>query len=138
MEETTNQTVYDHLRAHGYFEYGSVIPIQLFRDICNIETITTGTKQDFDAIALQELGYAGYIRNKLLNDGKYFKGERDSYRILLPSENAGQILSFMNSASNKLKRGIKLNNNTPTTHKIQTSDEVRMFMKQNDVEHFKK
>ncbi len=130
MEEVTNKEVYDHLTAHGYLEYGSVIPIKLFRDICDIETITTGTKKEFDDIALRELGYAGYIRNILLNDGKYLKGERDSYRVLLPSENAGQIMSIMNSASNKLKRAIKLNKYTPAKYKISTQDEVRMHMKQ--------
>ncbi len=132
-----NQEIYEHLLAHSYFEYGAVIPIQLFRDLCEIETISTGTKEEFDSIALTELGYAGYIRNRLLNEGKYLKGERDSYRVLLPSENAGQVLSLMNSANNKLKKGIKLNAHTPAKHKIQSNDEVRMMMKAEDIKNSK-
>ena len=130
MDTITNKEVYDHLKAHEYLEYGSVIPIQLFRDICGIDTITTGTKKEFDDISLQELGYAGYLRNILLNQGKYLKGERDSYRVLLPSENQGQIISIMNSASSKLKRAIKLDNNTPAEYKCSNQDMVRMHMKQ--------
>lgn len=129
----TNREVYEHLKAHSYLDYGSVIPLQLFRDICEIETITTGTKSDFDDIALKELGYASYIRNILLNNGKYFKGEKNSYRVLLPSENAGQIMSLMNSASNKLKRGIKLNNTTPAEYQCSHQDNVRMVMKQDEI-----
>jgi hypothetical protein len=131
-EPVSNKSVYEHLKAHDYLEYGSVIPLKLFRDLCGIENITTGSKEDFDRVALQELGYAGYIRNKLLNEGKYFKGEKDSYRVLLPSENAGQIMSFMTSADNKLKRGLKLNKNTPPDYRISPNDEVRAFMKLKD------
>ena len=49
--------------------------------------------------------------------------------MLLPSENAAQVLSYMNSADNKLKRGLKLNKNTPTEYKITSNDEVRAIMK---------
>jgi hypothetical protein len=80
-----------------------------------------------------ELNYASYIRNILLNQGKYFKGERDSYRVLLPSENQGQIMSLTNSASNKLKRAIKLNNNTPSEYKCSNNDNVRMIMQQESI-----
>ena len=133
MEAVSNRTVYEQLEAHGYLAYGAVIPIQMFRDFCDIETIVTGTKKEFDDIALQELNYASYIRNSLLNQGKYFKGERDSYRVLLPSENQGQIMSFTNSASNKLKRAIKLNANTPTEYRCSNQDEVRMIMKRESI-----
>ena len=133
METKSNKEIYDFFKSHKYLEYGSIIPVQLFRDVCGIETIEIGSRADFDNMALSELNYANYIRNKLLNEGKYLKGERDSYRILLPSENAGQIMSLMNSASNKLKRSIKLNSNTPAEYKIPTNDEVRIFMKNEDI-----
>ena len=134
MEKITNKEVYTTLQAHNYLDYGSVIPIKLFRDLCNIETLDTGTKEQFDDIALAELGYANYIRNKLLHEGKYLKGERDSYRVLLPSENAGQVMALTNSASNKLKKAIKLNSTTPVEYKIQTNDEARMMMKNDDID----
>ncbi len=134
----SNTEVYEHLNAHKYLDYGSVIPIQLFRDLCGIETIEIGTKAEFDNISLLELNYAGYIRNRLLNEGKYFKGEKDSYRILLPSENAGQVMSLTNSASNKLKRALKLNSTTPPEYKISNNDEVRIIMKQHDTKNVTK
>ncbi len=133
MSKISNKELYTNLKAHNYLDYGSVIPLELFRDLCGIDTILTGTKADFDSIALQELSYATYIRDKLLNEGKYLKGEKDSYRVLIPSENIGQVLSLINSASNKLKRGMKLNRNTPPEFKINPSDEVRIIMKEQDI-----
>ena len=47
----------------------------------------------------------------------------------MPSENATQVFSYMESADRKLKRAIKLNKNTPAEHKIPNRDEVRIFMK---------
>ena len=102
----------------GLFEYGAYISGAEFRNLCDIEEIEVGHRSDFDSQSLKELGFADKVRNRLLNEGKYFKQERDNYRVLLPSENAAQVMSYMNSADNKLKRGIKLNKNTPSQYKI--------------------
>ena len=127
-------TSFEQLRETGLLEYGSVIESELFRQIFGIDEITyPATRQDIETQALRELSCADYVRDKLLNEGKYFKGERDSYRILLPSENAGQVLSYMNSADRKLKRAIKLNKNTPPEFKINSNDEVRAVMKRESI-----
>ena len=132
-QSLSQKEVYEILKAHKFLEYGAHISGKQFRDICGIESIEIGTQNEFNRIALAELGYAGYIRNILLNEGKYFKGERDDYRVLLPSENAEQVLSYMNSADNKLKRGLKLNRNTPVKFKINSNDEVRAILKQESI-----
>ena len=122
--------IYTELKDAGHFEYGSVIERQFLRASFGIDEIDYPAMQnEIDNQSLQELGVTDYIRNQLLNEGKYLKGERKTYRVLLPSENAGQVMSYMTSADNKLKRGIKLNKNTPTEYKINSNDEVRMMMK---------
>ncbi len=131
MDNTGNQDGFMILDKSGFFEYGAVIPSKKLREIYGIAEIEyPAMKHEINTQALQELAVTDYIRNKLLNDGKYLKGERDSYRVLIPSENAAQVLSYMNSADNKLKRGLKLNRNTPSQYRINNNDEVRAKMKQ--------
>lgn len=126
----TNIETMTLLREQGYFEYGEVITGYQLRSAFEIEEIEyPAMKHEIDAQSLKELNAVDYIRNRLLNEGKYLKGDRDSYRILLPSENAAQVLSYMNSADNKLKRGLKLNKNTQVQYKINSNDEVRAMMK---------
>ncbi len=134
----TKNDLMDILSEHGFLDYGSVISAKELRDFCDIEEIEQGSKDDFDRVALQELTYVDYIRNRLLNEGKYFKGERNNYRVLLPSENAEQVLSYMSSADKKLKRGIKLNKNTPVKYKINSNDEVRAMMKMENIKNEKR
>ncbi len=125
-----NLDTFTIMKEEGFFEYGVTITGVELRGFFDIEEIEyPAQKRDIDKQTLLELGVADFIRNRLLNDGKYFKGERDNYRVLLPSENAAQVMSYMNSADNKLKRGIKLNKNTPTKYKISSNDEVRAIMK---------
>lgn len=121
--------LYQMLSDMGKLEYGEYITGVEFRELCGIESITTGTKEQFDSIALEELTYSGMIRDKLLNEGKYFKQTRDGYRVLLPSENQEQVMSYMKSADNKLKRAIKLDKNTPIGSKPNGNHQVRMIMK---------
>jgi hypothetical protein len=105
--------IIEQLRALGMTNYGSVIEGDLVRKWAGIEYPETGTKEEFDNLALQELSVIDYIRNCLLNEGKYLKAHRDDYRILSPSENSGQVEAYMRSADQKLKRAIKLSKNTP-------------------------
>ena len=124
---------YKTLKDMGCFEYGETTPTEDIMEIFDIKPLTyPANKKEIQRYELEELTVTGYIRDKLLNEGKYFKGEKDSYRILLPSENAGQIMSLMTSADNKLKRGLKLNKNTPPDYRISPNDEVRAFMKLKD------
>ncbi len=130
----TKHDIYSILEEEGYFEYGATIEGQTLRESFDIEEVEyPALKREIDKQQLEELSVTDYIRNKLLNEGKYFKQVRDHYRVLLPSENAAQVLSYMNSADNKLKRGLKLNKNTPSQYKINQNDEVRAIMKQSNI-----
>ncbi len=125
-----NRDIYQIMKDRGSFEYGTIINGSELRHAFDIEGVVyPAMKKDIDRVELEELSAADYIRNRLLNEGKYFKQSRDSYRVLLPSENAAQVISYMNSADNKLKRGIKLNKNTPSEYKISSNDEVRAILK---------
>ena len=128
--DMNNAECFKMLEDMGKLEYGSTISLNLLYDIFGIEKVEyPATRAEMKRLELEELKVTGYIRDKLLNQGKYLKGEKDSYRVLLPSENAGQIISYMESADRKLKRALKLNRNTPPDYKISSNDEVRLFMK---------
>ena len=119
----------------GYFEGMAVGPDDIMRLWAfNIEEVDyPATRAEIQTASLAELVATDYMRSKLLNRGKYLKGERDSYRVLLPSENAGQVLAYMKAADGKLKRGLKLNRNTPVQYKVNSQDEVRIMMKSDDI-----
>ena len=121
--------VIDLMRSNGMLKYGEFIPGDEFRELFGIETINTGTLEEFRAMEVAEMSCSGFIRDMLLDEGKYLKSEKNGYRILLPSENAQQVMAYMKHADNKLKRGLKLNKNTPSEHRIPSEDEVRMTMK---------
>lgn len=104
--------ILDSLTNSGLLDYGAVIPVDYFRDLCGIVVPESGTLEDFKAVQLEELSISDWIRGRLLNDGKYFKLCKDSYRVLLPSENAAQIAIYMSSADSKLKRALRLHKNT--------------------------
>lgn len=126
----SNSDNFKLLKGLDCFEYGAVTATSVILDAFGIEPVFyPATKSEIDRLAIQELNATDYIRNRLLNEGKYFKGERDSYRVLIPSENAGQVLAYMKAADGKLKRGLKLNQNTPTAYKVNSQDEVRAVMK---------
>ena len=131
--DLTKDECFKILENEGWIEYGKTIPRKVIFEAFGIEEIEyPAMRHEIKKQELEELSVTGYIRDKLLNRGMYLKGEADSYRILLPSENAGQVMSYMHSADRKLKKAIKLNNNTPVSHKIQTQDEVRLFMKREE------
>ena len=119
----------EEFRNLGLLEYGSVVDGNQFRELCGIETIEEGTIRDFNSMALQELKYSDYIKSALLREGKYFKSTPEGYRVLLPSENAAQVRSYMESADRKLQRGIMLDRNTPAEFKITDNEATRAFMK---------
>lgn len=105
----------DYMRSTGLDEYGSVISAVDVRSILGIELPNVATQGEFNSLQLEELGAVDYVRNALLNDGKYFKSNGQAYRVLLPSENHEQVMLYMSSAEKKLKRAIKLEKNTPET-----------------------
>lgn len=126
----TKIDLFGELQNRGLLKYGQVILGDLVRSILEIEYPETGTKKQFDEVALQELAAVDYVRNKLLGQGMYLTGVNGDYRILLPSENKKQIEAYMSSAERKLSRANKLSRNTPKSadHKHDNT-EVRIMMK---------
>lgn len=120
------------LKQKDLLEYGSVIPGELVREILNIEYPEYGTREVFEGIALQELGAVDYVRNALLNEGKYLASNRGDYRILLPSENKRQIEAYTAQADRKIRRALKLSRHTPVSADKSINDQqhARLVMKQ--------
>lgn len=110
-------------------EYGSVIPVEVVRRVIGIEYPEIGTQKEYNSLQLTELAAVDYVRNALLNEGKYLKLDGMAYRILLPSENAGQIALYMQSAEKKLKRALKLNKNTPSKNRVSDNTSARAMLK---------
>lgn len=127
----THRDLYDYLKAEGLLEYGSVIPSSLVHDLLGLEVPAIGTKAQFDRLSLIELAAMDYVRNMLLNRGKYLTGTPSGYRILLPSENAAQVEQYISSADKKLNRALKLCRNTPrSADEMPDQIEARILMKQ--------
>lgn len=130
----SNREAYEHLLENGKLDYGSVISAEEVRKAFGIDEIEyPAMRHEIVNQELAELGAVDYIRNRLLNLGRYIKGSGEHYRVLLPSENATQVLAYMESADRKLKRALKLNKNTPIEHKVPNGEEVRMFMKREHI-----
>lgn len=122
-----------HLRAAGQLEYCSVVMGAHIRALLGIEYPEFGTKKQFDALALAELSAINYVRDHLLNEGKYLVGFRGDYRVLLPSENARQAELLMDSADRKTRRARKLLRNTPSSDTVGPSASLtaRIAMREN-------
>lgn len=130
----TGKDLYSELKCAGSLEYGEVIYRKIVHILLDIEIPETGTKQEFDNLALFELAAIDYVRNILLGQGKYLSQHQGDYRILLPSENVRQVEQYMNAADKKLKRALKLSRNTPETDtKTQNNTDIRIMMKRETI-----
>lgn len=89
-------------------------------------------KRQLDACSLQEMGAMDYVRNILLGRGMYLAQKGGDYYILLPSENAAQIDSYMRVADKKLRRALKLSKSSPRVEGEDPGCQVqaRIMMKQ--------
>ena len=126
----------DELGARGLLEYGSVIETAVVHSALGIVMPQVASKAEFDKLALFELTAIDYVRNVLLGQGKYLTGTRSGYRILLPSENSGQIDAYMRSADNKLNRALKLSRNSPANANTQPDQtEARILFKRSSMRH---
>jgi hypothetical protein len=119
----------------GLTDYGAVIPKQLVYDMLGLVVPSTGTWRQFNEIALLELAATDYVRSYLLNEGKYLAGTPSGYRVLLPSENAEQVESYVAQADKKLTRALKLSRNTPRAAADPRADqqEARVLMRQEGI-----
>jgi hypothetical protein len=132
------------LNSDGLLEYGSIIPASRIRELIGLAypeiagKNVVQIKRELDQMSLIEMSAVDYVRNFLLGHGKYIKASRDSYRILLPSENKRQIEDYIGSADRKLSRALKLSRSTPNIdsadmgcHEVTT----RIAMKRNNLRH---
>lgn len=117
------------LTERGLTEYGSDIPTALVHEVLEIEMPTYAAKAVYDRLSMLELSAIDYCRNVLLGQGKYLSGTRTGYRILLPSENRGQIDAYMSSADRKLSRALKLSRNSQTEAVVNDQTEARILLK---------
>lgn len=128
------KALYRALQEAGLLEYGSRIEGGTIRDAMGLRMPTTGTKEQFDQIALRELAAVDFIRTLLLREGKYLAGDKDSYKILLPSENRAQVDAYMSQADRKLRRAQTLLRNTPAqTVRQLDQTEARIMMKRESI-----
>lgn len=126
-----HRTLLDSLEEMQLTEYGSVIGTVLVHEILGIRQPSIAPKAVYDRLAMTELAAIDYCRNALLAQGKYLQGTATGYRVLLPSENKGQVDAYMGSADRKLSRALKLSRNTPTqAANAQDQTEARILMKQ--------
>lgn len=129
----TKADVFESLRKMGKLEYGQLINGDMLRNMAGIHYPETGTREQFNEAALDELTVSDYIRNRLLSEGKYLKAQGDNYRILSPEENAGQVDAYMRSADKKLRRAIKLSQNTPSTVEHKCQNTARIMLKRESI-----
>lgn len=134
MSKQEHRDLFEGLKLRGLLEYGSVILSTEVHEILGMKVPAFGTKAEFDAFSLRELGAIDHVRNVLLGQGKYLAGTRSGYRVLLPSENAEQVEHYISSADRKLSRALKLSRNTPRDPSQSLDQtEARIAMKQQGV-----
>lgn len=127
MSKVSAKNLLEWFRENNRDAHGSTVSGIDVRAVLNLRMPELGTKSEFDSIALKELSAIDYVRNVLLDEGKYLKQDGDGYRILLPSENAVQINNFMLSANRKLRRAHRLSKSSQVEpSKTSMNTEARM------------
>ena len=101
------------LEKKNLLNYGSVIPASLIREAVDLHYPETGSYKEFKELELLELSFIGWVKDKLLNEGKTLVQRGDSYRIPLASENAYEAERLHSAANRKTARAEKLLRNTP-------------------------
>ena len=101
------------LDEKGLLEYGSVIPVSMVREVADLQYPESGSYKEFKELELRELSIVGWMKDKLLNEGKTIVQRGDSYRIPLASENAYEAERLHAAANRKTARAEKLLRNTP-------------------------
>lgn len=128
-----SKELFEFLQETESLEYGAVFPASVVHDFLGLEYPAMSTKAVFDKLELIELSAISYVRNRLLNSGMYLAKTGAQYRILLPSENRVQVDKYLNSASGKLRRALKLSKNTPTSPWDLSDEEARIRLHQDSV-----
>lgn len=105
--------LFDHLELMGCLSYGGTFTRSMVLDAMDVEIILEGTREDFQEMDLAELEAVGYIRNVLINQGKWVVRKGETYRVLMPSENEGQIRAFSQRGDRAYLKATKLAKSTP-------------------------
>lgn len=130
-----NQDFFAWFVEQGHSAYGAEVDEDTVRAFLGLVYPPMASKKTYDALVLRELNYIDYVRNQLLNDGKYLTNSRGVYRILLPSENAAQVDRYISGANKRLNRALKLSRNTPVEHKKTRDDtEARVALKKKSLQ----
>lgn len=131
------QKVFDHFNNSGQLDYGSVIPSTTLAQVAGISfpTINGASAaaiiRGVNAYELKMLEYSGFIVDKLLDMGKYLKKDGDTYRVLMPSENEGQVNAYISAGTKKLSRAERLHRSTPVNvSQMVSNTSNRIFSKQ--------
>lgn len=101
------------LRAKKMTDYGAEIPRTFLLETLGIEEPQIATREEWQRLELQEMAVVDYVRNLLIDQGKYLERTRSGYRIALPSENMAQVDAYMSAADKKIRRGQRLLRATP-------------------------
>lgn len=135
MSKSAHKDLLSALREMQLTEYGSFIPAELVHELLGIEVPAQATRSEYIKLEIMEMAAIDYCRGHLINEGKYLKQAAQGYRVLLPSENMGQVESYMASADRKLIRALKLSRNTPTDDcQMPDQTEARILMKRDAIE----
>lgn len=118
-EKSLPQTLYETLRNTAELEYGATFSRARVLSIMGIEDIEFGTQKEFQEQELAELSGIGYVRNILINEGKWIVRKGNTYRVLQPSENGSQIDSFMRSGSSAYLKASKLAKSTEPKYLVE-------------------
>lgn len=130
----TGKDLLDWFRANGFDDYGAIISRDEVLEFLGVEVPEIGTRQDFQRADTEELNAMSVVRDTLLREGKYVKQDGNFYRVLLPSQNAEQIRSYMSVADRKLRRAMTLSQATPVEHKdLHDTTDVRLRMKRESI-----
>jgi len=125
-----DETLMEFLDGKGCISYGAVFDKEMVQEFLGIDLPEFATKAVFDEAALCELKAIGQVRELLLGQGMYLKGDGKAYRILLPSENVHQVEIMLSSARKKTRRAEKLLVNSPlrASTKERDSQAARILM----------
>jgi len=133
MREHMKDGFYE-LQQAGLTEYGAEIHRGAFLSMFGIERVTDNDlammqpkeiRQALQGEALAELAAAGYVRDQLLKEGKYFARTQDVYRVALPSENAEHAGRYLAQANRKQRKARLLLDSTPKQAEQVTDNTAR-------------
>ena len=133
MSRALMRELYGQLKDNGMLEYGAEIPRDLLLELLAIEVPQTATRDEWARLELQEMSAVDYVRNLLLDQGKYLERTRSGYRVALPSENMAQVDNYMSAADKKIRRGQRLLRSTPEQYVTERKDEsARLHLRQRE------